>query len=286
MEPVEYQEQSGRGPCGLSNSGEAARHRGPSPPERMARSFPTSAKTVKWINAKKQGRIPHLVREAEETVEGIQILSEFTQVSSQSAQHVIITGAFTELKEIFPKLPQDHLRLHTWKIEPEQEKSILFFLFYTLKLNRFLFLLPLQVIYLPKSLQASATSCMVISSLYTSYVRKLSWTPASSLQGFGGTYRVHGFALTMGKKRCEEPHLSFSQVSSPNVSTTIDFKQVLMNPYCREPTRSRQINVWVVVKKSPKVMNWTGGLERVPYLQGGNEIFPAGSCQVSITSFV
>lgn len=67
------------------------------------------------MNAKEQQRTPHLVREAEEAVEGIQILSEFTQVSSQSAQHVIITGAFAELKEIFPKLPQDHLRLHALK---------------------------------------------------------------------------------------------------------------------------------------------------------------------------
>lgn len=83
-------------------------------------------------------------------------------------------------------------------MDPSRTETVLFF-FYSKTAQMFPFLLPQKVTHPPKSLQASATSCMVISSSYTSYVRKLSWTPASSLQGFGATDRFHGFTLTTGK---------------------------------------------------------------------------------------
>lgn len=113
----------------------------------------------------------------------------------------------------------------------------------------------------PKSLQASATKCKVISSSQTSCVRKVSWTPASSLcmmmmMILGRQYVYFLICFKNVTEMCfccknslikqtdfekfnslKEKfffYLSLTHASSPNFSTTSDFKQALINPYCQE----------------------------------------------------
>lgn len=61
-----------------------------------------------------------LVRKGQVAVQGIQVLYELIEISTQCPQHVVIAWALTEFKEILSKLPQNNVSRNTW-----QNKDIL-----------------------------------------------------------------------------------------------------------------------------------------------------------------
>lgn len=56
-----------------------------------------------------------LVRKGQVAVQGIQVLYELIEISTQGPQHVVVAWALTEFKEILSKLPQNNVSRDTWQ---------------------------------------------------------------------------------------------------------------------------------------------------------------------------
>lgn len=56
-----------------------------------------------------------LVRKGQVAVQGVQVLYELIEISTQCPQHVVIAWALTEFKEILSKLPQNNVSRNTWQ---------------------------------------------------------------------------------------------------------------------------------------------------------------------------
>lgn len=156
---------------------------------------------------------------------------------------MIVASTFAKLKEIFSKLPQDNL----WRLSCQRNKQVvhrvcyrhfLFFFFISdlnsVYLKACMLLLPAALWfhpYRPRMLGSypglQLHPCMMDGASEWAYF--VFMIKSINLQNECLTLNHHANNQSQMRKSF---YLSFSHVSSPKFSITIDFKHLLINPYC------------------------------------------------------